>query len=170
MMEGFSQIIVDAERVLEDTGKLLRRLQSREYRRSMRKLYSNRRAMKKMVLRQEPRLARCLDSWHESAADDGGCSRLESEMEWFLTWRLKLADFPETMWCDGVQVVRLTREGGRSFRIQARIWIGPERDVSIEYLRDLAGTITLSQNRRRLKSYRLEIRDNGRTFWLRKAT
>ena len=170
MMEDFGKIIEDAERALEESGKLLRRYQSREYRRTIRKLYSKRRAMKKMIRKQESRLATSLNDLQKSAPTIEDVGRIESDMEWFLTWRLKLADFPETIWCDGVQDLQLSRNSNRTYYMQARIWIGPERDVRIEYLCDVIGTVTLSQNRRRLKSYQLEIQDKGRSYWLRKAT
>lgn len=169
MTQDLSKTVEDAERVLNEARTLLRRLQSRKNRRRMKKLYSNRRAMKRMVLKQEEPLAHSLDNLPKSAADETSLFELKSNMEWFLTWRLKLADFPETMWCDGVQDLRLTWEGRRSCRIFAKIWIGPERDTKIMYLTELSGTITLSQNRRGLKGYRLEVQDGGRTYWLRKA-
>ena len=65
--------------------------------------------------------------------------------------------------------LKLTRKDDRSYRLMAKMWIGPERDVSIEFLCDLIGTITLSQNRQRLKNYWLEIQDKGKTYLLRKA-
>src|SRR5438034_42673 len=159
-MTGFTKTIEDAKRVLEESGKLLRRYESRENRRRIKKLYSNRRAMKKMIRKQEYRLARILDKLRKKAATAEDVS-LELDMEWFLTWRLKLTDFPERMWCDGVEDLRLTRKDDRSYSMQAKIWIGPEHDVNVEYLCDLFGTITLSQNRQRLKGYWLEIQDKG---------
>jgi hypothetical protein len=125
--------------------------------------------MKKMILKHENRLASSLNNLQNSAPTIEEIGPIQVDMEWFLTWRLKLADFPETMWCDGVQDLQLSQKENRFYRVQARIWIGPERDVSIEYLCELVGTIMLSQNRRRLKSYRLEIDDRGRRYWLRKA-
>ena len=100
-MEDFTKTIEDAEKTLAKSDKLLRRWESRENRRRMRKLYSNRRAMKKMIRKQENRLARNLDKSHKQPANAEGLPPLELDVEWFLTWRLKLADFPETMWCDG---------------------------------------------------------------------
>lgn len=121
-----------------------------------------------MIRKQEYRLARNLDKLRKKAAIAEDVS-LELDMEWFLTWRLKLTDFPERMWCDGVEDLQLTRKDDRSYSMQAKIWIGPEH-VSIEYLCDLFGTITLSQNRQRLKGYWLEIQDKGKTYLLRKGT
>ena len=168
-MKDFTKTIEEAEKVLEEYGTLVRRYESRENRRRIKKLYSNRRAMKKMIRKQENRLARNLEKSRKRAASDQDVS-VELDMEWFLTWRLKLTDFPETMWCDGVEELQLTRKDLRSYSMQAKIWIGPEHDVNIEYLCDLIGTIMLSQNRQRLKSYRLTIWDKGKAYLLRKTT
>src|SRR5262245_58874098 len=110
-MENSTQIIKEAQRVLEDWKKHRQYFESRAYRRKMRKLYTNRRALKKMIRSQEKRFAMSLTKLDKPPEDKA--LSFESVMEWFLTWRLKLADFPETMWCDGVQDLELTREGKR---------------------------------------------------------
>jgi hypothetical protein len=169
-MENYQQIIEEAQRVLEESRKRRQYYESPLYRCRMKRLYRNRRAMKKIVRKHEGRFAAGLATLEMSEDCSRDLSNIESVMEWFLTWRLNLEDYPAAGWCDGVQNLELTPRDKRTYDIRAKIWTGPVNDLRIQYLCDLLGTMTLSQNRRRLKTYRLEIDHEGDTYLIRKAT
>jgi len=91
-------------------------------------------------------------------------SEIESDLEWFLTWRLKLEDLPSVMWCDGVRDLALRPAGGLSYEIEAKAWIGPESDVNVLSLCRLRGTVRLDPDHDRLSSYRLRIDYEGQVY------
>ena len=168
-MNDQKTIVEEAMKVLEEAEKYLRKYQSPAYKRKLEKLYSNRQAMKRRIRRQEKQFARSLAKHDCSSGTTDSVSDIEIDMEWFLTWRVKLMDFPETMWCDGVQDLQLTARTNVLYYLQAKIWIGPERDVNTKYLCDIDGTIELSQNRQYLKNYDLKIQDDGTSYFARKV-
>lgn len=168
-MEGFNRIIVEAKQVLEEARKVICFTHSKTYRRKMRKIYSNRREMKKIIRQHEERLAKILNNLNSSQDISTEVSELEWELEFFLTWRLKLMKFPETMWCDGVEQLKIDKTHKRSFYIEAKIVIGPERDINTLYYCDLFGTITLNQALNCLKNYRLKINDDGKIYMAQKG-
>jgi hypothetical protein len=154
--------------------KNLRRYwKSREYRRRMRKLYSNKREMKKVIRKQEAQLAKSFAELElegiSPSVELTNIGSLEGAMEWFLTWRLKLGHYPYIMWCDGVQDLLVTPVGRRSYYVEAEVWIGPEADTNVERLCGLKGTITLNQRLNKLRSYRLYIADEERMYVANKA-
>ena len=89
---------------------------------------------------------------------------LESDLEWFLTWRLKLADVPIVMWCDGVSVLTLHCKEHLTYEITARAYVGPESGDSKTTLCPLAGTIVLDQTNDLLRSYALRIGSGEEAF------
>jgi hypothetical protein len=88
---------------------------------------------------------------------------LERNLEWFLTWRLKLADVPTLMWCDGVIDLALHQKGRLTYEIKARAYIGPESDTA-PTLRAMVGTIVLDETSDRLRSYVFNIASEEETF------
>jgi hypothetical protein len=147
-------------------AELKRRMQSEEYQQQLRDLNSNREAMRQHVLKMESRVARCIAGHvhHSARPTDVGISEIESELEWFLTWRLKLEDLPSVMWCDGVQDLAITQAGGLSYEIEAKAWIGPESDVNVLSLCRLRGMVRLEPNNDRLSSYKLCIDYEGQAY------
>ena len=156
----------------EETFKKLKRyFNSREYRRQMRKLYSNRRVMKKQIRKMEAIVAQSIADLglRGTPADSLDVSQLERDMEWFLTWRLKLGRFPYRMWCDGVEILLMRKLDKRSYHIEARAWVGPEADTRVESLCPMKGIMTLNARSDELRSYELQIAYQGQTYCTRKA-
>ena len=125
---------------------------------SSKRLYSNRRAMKKMIRRHEENIAAkiallVLKSKTEIAISES-IPYLEHEFEWFFTWRLHIGNFPEAIWCDGVKDLKIIPKSNWICDIQARAWIGPTSDVSRTYLCDLKGQLMLNQRLNKLKRYK----------------
>lgn len=95
---------------------------------------------------------------------------LESNLEWFLTWKIKQATKPDTFWCDGAKDLHLERLSNKFLQIKATIRIGPESDVSCINEATLYGTLSLSSHGKRLKSYNLVIEEGESTYVLSKKT
>ncbi len=91
------------------------------------------------------------------ASDTLKLRQLETDFEWFLTWRVKLTRFPHIIWCDGVEIAKLRNCGELTFYVEAKIWLGPESNVSIEFLCEMKGTITLNKKFDELEEYKLAI-------------
>jgi hypothetical protein len=95
---------------------------------------------------------------------------LERDLEWFLTWRLKLADVPTVMWCDGVMDLALHQKEKLTYEVRARAYIGPESDTTYPTLRAFSGTIVLDETAGRLSSYALNIASDEEVFVITDAT
>ena len=83
--------------------------------------------------------------------------RLEIDLEWFFTWRLKLAQFSHLVWCDGVIIHRLKYLNRGKYEMVGEIWLGPESDVNIEFLCPIEGSFILVKNRKEFDSYKFKI-------------
>lgn len=95
---------------------------------------------------------------------------LQSDLEWLVTWKIKQAKSSEPMWCDGTKDLNLERTSKKTLDISALVTIGPESDVMTLNLANLKGTITLSQNCKKLKAYYLKIQDGETSYVLSKKT
>lgn len=84
-------------------------------------------------------------------------SQLEIDLEWFLTWRIKLVAYRTCLWCDGVEISELKSIGDLKFFIDAETWLGPESNVSKEYKCKMTGIISVNRTFNMLESYNLEI-------------
>ncbi|MCW8879755.1 MAG: hypothetical protein OQJ89_14870 [Kangiellaceae bacterium] len=91
-------------------------------------------------------------------------SKLASSLEWFLTWRIKLEDLEDRMWCDGVIELEVIKSGNNSINLRGRVYIGPESDVRTIYKCKLEGRIVLSQKYDFLESYNFKTNVNGRIY------
>lgn len=91
-------------------------------------------------------------------------SELCSNLEWFLTWRIKLEDLENTMWCDGVFELKVSRLGRSSINLGGRAYFGPESDVTIIHKCNLEGSITLSSKLDFIESYNFKTNVNGKVF------
>ena len=95
---------------------------------------------------------------------------LESDLEWFVTWKIKQVTKTEPFWCDGTKDLDIECLSGKDFSIKATVYIGPESDVNCINEAKLEGTLTLSSHKKRLKSYNLRIRQGSSTYGLSKKT
>ena len=117
--------------------------------------YPNLQTVKKGVLEQEVLLAKNFADIKSFRLNSN--SQLEIDFEWFLTWRVKIAKFPHLIWCDGVIIQSLKRSDGFRFEIDARIWLGPESNVNVEFSCNMNGFVILSKKFDKLENYKLEI-------------
>ena len=95
---------------------------------------------------------------------DISLSRLSSSLEWFFTWRIKLEDLENTMWCDGVIDLEIFKSGRHSINLRGQAYIGPESDVMTIYKCSLEGKIDLSKKHDFIESYNIRTNVNGRTY------
>jgi hypothetical protein len=132
----------------------------------LRKLYSSREALEETIRAIEARVVRSVRAIIKAGTllqDVEVLRELERNLEWFLTWRLKLADTPSVMWCDGVIDLAIHSQGDLSYEISARAYIGPESATDTT-LWTLAGTIVLDKIADRLRAYKLTIAYEGESF------
>lgn len=123
-------------------------------------IYASEESLKAHVRKME---ARFVKSMKEPDQEESP-RELESNLEWFLTWRLKLTGPPTVMWCDGVLDLCIEQLGEHDFELSARGYIGPESDVDYPPLCDVYGTIELNPEDDQLKRYSLNIEYEGQEF------
>lgn len=126
--------------------------------------YSSTRALNRTIRKFENRFASNLakSKWQRR--------QLESDLEWFVTWKIKQVANPDVFWCDGATDLYLERLSKKLFHIKASIRIGPESDVNCISEATLQGSILLSSHGKRLKSYKLVIDDGESKYVLSKKT
>ena len=129
------------------------------------KIYASEEALIEHVRTMEERIVRSFNETDQVESPE----ELESNLEWFLTWRLKLPGPPIAMWCDGVIDLLIQQRGPLEFEINARAYIGPESDVHYPKLCDLSGTILLDVASDRLRRYCLKIDYEGQEFTITEA-
>lgn len=95
-------------------------------------------------------------------------SKLSSNLEWFLTWRIKLEDLENTMWCDGVIELEVSKSGRNSINLKGRAYFGPESDVTIIHKCNLEGKIYLSKKHDFIESYIFNTDVNGKNYEIAK--
>jgi hypothetical protein len=135
------------------------------------RIYGSKEALKEKIRAMEARVVRSTRAIIKAGPhlqDDELLRGLEMDLEWFLTWRLKLEDTSTVMWCDGVIDLAFQVRGDRSYEINARAYIGPESDATTT-LCALDGTIVLDETADQLKGYRLNITCEDRAFAITEA-
>jgi|GEM_PF-4315337 len=91
-------------------------------------------------------------------------NKLASNLEWFLTWRIKLEDLEDRMWCDGVIDLEVSKSGEHSINLRGRAYFGPESDVMIIHKCSLEGLIDLSTKHDFIQSYNFKTDVNGKSY------
>jgi hypothetical protein len=104
-----------------------------------------------------------------TTSDKSKIRQLEVDFEWFLTWRVKLTRFPHLVWCDGVEIAELKHFDEQTYYIEAKIWLGPESNVNIEFLCEMKGFITLNKKFDELADYIFEISYEKQKYLICKA-
>lgn len=122
------------------------------------KIYANREALEEKIRAMEARVVGSARALVNSGTLQNVelLRELERDLEWFLTWRLKLADTPTVLWCDGVLNLAIHSRGGVVYEINAKAYIGPESDANTT-LCAVGGTLTLDEIAHRLRGYTLNI-------------
>ena len=122
------------------------------------KIYASQEALEKKIRTMEARVVRSARALVDSGTlqEVELLRELERDLEWFLTWRLKLADTPTVLWCDGVLDLAIHSRGDLSYEIKAKVYVGPESDATTT-LCTVGGTLALDEMAHRLKRYTLSI-------------
>jgi hypothetical protein len=94
-------------------------------------------------------------------------SDVETALEWFITWRIKLVSPDNPFWCDGVTDLNVSVDDDETISVAASIQIGPESDVMNIYEGVLQGIFHLNDNRNELAAYDIFVSENGRTYEMR---
>ena len=124
-------------------------------------IYASEESLKANVRKMEKRFVRSMKETNQEETP----RELESNLEWFLTWRLELIGLPaERWWCDGVIDLCIEQRGEYEFELSARTYIGPESDIDYPPLCDVYGTIELDPTDDQLKRYSLNIEYKGQDF------
>jgi len=128
--------------------------------------------MKKEIRRQERIFAifivRSMQS--DGVVGDDQAQRLETALEYFLTWRLKLGCGPQLLWCDGTSAVQLNALSPNEYCIEGKARIGPEGGNAEDLFPvDFLGTIRIDASRSSLKAYHLVFSGVGNRLVARKA-
>ena len=92
-----------------------------------------------------------------------------SELEWFLTWRIKLEDLSNRMWCDGVFDLKIKKLGRHAIDIAGMAYIGPESNAGILYKSAISGKFKLSKNNKFIENYVVQVNANDRLYDLSKT-
>ena len=129
------------------------------------RIYASEESLKAHVRAMEERVVRSIKEMDQAEPPE----ELEINLEWFLTWRLKLAGPPVVMWCDGVTDLSIHQRREHEFEISFRAYIGPESDVSATTLCNVSGAMLLEATRDRLRRYCLSIEYEGREFTITEA-
>jgi hypothetical protein len=98
------------------------------------------------------------------AGEEIRLSDLETALEWFITWRIKLVSPENPFWCDGVTDLNVTVDDDKAISVTATIRIGPETDVMNIYEGILQGIFHLNDNKNELAAYDILVSENGRTY------
>ena len=128
-------------------------------------IYASEESLKAHVRKMEERFVRSMKEPDQEESP----GELESNLEWFLTWRLKLTGPPTVMWCDGVLDLCIEQRREHEFELSARAYIGPESKVDYPPLCDVYGTIELNPKDDQLKRYSLNIEYEGQEFTITEA-
>ena len=126
------------------------------------RLYSSKRRIKRRVLRMERVTARHL-SFLTATSKSLKNQRLESDLEWLLTWKLKTGCFPEFMWCDEVEIQEIFLTRKNFIKIKALIWVGPESTDEL-YQVLMEGEMELKSTGKQFKNYYFSIQYQGSVF------
>ena len=115
--------------------------------------------VKKLILEEEKIVARNFFDIKTALQkrEDLNSSQLEFDLEWFLTWRIKLVLYRTCLWCDGVEIIDFKPLKECKFFLKTEIWLGPESNVSKEYKCKMNGTITVNKGFDKLINYEFEI-------------
>ena len=133
------------------------------------KIYRSRRLLKKIIRGQERRLAyRLANKERYLKAHPRNSHSIENAFEWFLTWRLKLTNHTEQLWCDGVEELKLVQVCPKTFEFEAMVRVGPEGPSFDINICRATGTLLLDRNDKELKGYYLEIQDIDQRYIARK--
>jgi len=104
-----------------------------------------------------------------SSRDEIRLCDLSSELEWLITWSIKLEDLENRMWCDGVTDLQLFLLDKHSLNLKGNAFIGPEIDTNILYKCSLEGQISFSKTYEIITSYSFTVNLNGKIYKIQKT-
>ncbi len=132
------------------------------------RIYGSRRLLKNHIRSMERRLAVEIGSLRGSNTfTKMNYYPINGAMEWFITWKVKISNLPEIMWCDGVEDLQLSIEG-KLVKISAKLRIGPESDVRKIYPSQVNGVLYFDRNKKNFKRYKIDIDYGEKVYVLQK--
>jgi len=126
---------------------------------------------KEKILRLEALVAKSIVNFHEKSNqfNSDPVPQLNYDLEWFLTWRAKLARFPHIVWCDGSEVTEYEKIDEQQYQIKANVLLGPESDISTLFECELRGIIEVEPGLNKLHNYHLQITYQGQEYFICKV-
>ncbi|MBT9099105.1 hypothetical protein KFZ76_15495 [Methylovulum psychrotolerans] len=133
-------------------------------------LYSSKRRLKKKVLLQERFLAQAVAMYLRiPIIRSMKMRRLDSDIEWLLTWKLKTGCCPRAMlWCDGLEKLKVKRIGKYRMAFKSDIWVGLEDGSGNTSKGFISGEIEVRHTAKKLKSYLMIINHEGAIYTAKK--
>ena len=132
-------------------------------------IYASEEKLRQAVRNMEARFVRSFKTAMKSETlDSDTLDELQSNLEWFLTWRLKLSGTPVPMWCDGFKDLEIVDLDSSTYQLRGLGWVGPETDVSPK-LCPVSGTVVLEPTVNALKSYSISIAYDDHSLLLTEA-
>jgi hypothetical protein len=128
--------------------------------------YGSRRKVKAIVRNMEHLVALGLRDYVDF---DNRKGRLPRDIEWLLTWYLKLASRNPYFWCDEVSELKLKKVSKKVVALKAVAEIGPEDGTGKTVSCQIIGAITLSSTKKELKNYDIKIVGDGIDFHVTKG-
>ena len=128
-------------------------------------IYSSKRKLKLIIRKLERVIAAKLEKYIASNQLTGDLPR---DIEWFVSWSLKLMPGDMKYWCDGINNLKLKKASKNQIKFKAVSLIGPEDGSGKTQECQIEGEFLLTSTKKELKAYRVQIKGEGLNFQLNK--
>lgn len=132
------------------------------------RMIASKRLSKKSIRRCERLFVSQLDGYWDKV-DNSNLTDFEINLRSFIGERVSMDVFPESMWCDGVDIdsVKFKSNNLVVFKGTATI-VASDRDDFYEDFR-MEGAIKLNNKRDEMKSYKIQFEDNDNVYFAKKG-
>jgi hypothetical protein len=155
--------IVKSINITPNTDDFLYEYSSKSYKR----MIASKRLIKRSIRKRENVFVSELVSlWGQ--LNENGLLSLQSDFEWFLSERLSLDVFPDSMWCDGTQIKSVVFDSKTLLFIKATADVLARNDDSYQEC-EVDGFIMLNNNRNKMKKHKLSFKYNDKVYIARKG-
>lgn len=135
---------------------------------SYKRMIASKRLMKNSIRKSENIfVSDLLSVWGKM--DENKTLTLQSDFEWFLSARLQLDVFPESMWCDGTIIKSIVFHSDKLLYLEGTADILSSNDDDFYQVCDVEGYIMLNNNRKKMKKYNITLNYEGKSFLARKG-
>jgi hypothetical protein len=119
--------------------------------------YGSIRKVKSIVNNMERQLSIVLRKYLEFGESS---ERLSRDIEWFISWFLKLKESQPVFWCDELRNLRIKKISKTEIAIKATAGVGVEDGSGKTADCEIRGLLTLKNSMKELKSCNIEIRND----------